>query len=114
MSLVLAFTERAQTDAVTSRAHPTTGELEYQQKIWVYKSGSKFPTEYRIRLPSGVKCYPEGDYAFELQTNIKPDKYGSMSFDGFAPTTLIPVKQPFIDAFNKVSAQIYQQLAAPA
>lgn len=112
--LVKAFIERAQVDAVRSRTIPNTNELEYQQKVWVHKSGSKFPTEYQIRLPAGIKCYPEGDYVFELQTNIKPDKYLGLSFDAFAPTALTPVTAAFLDAYDKLNAQIYQQLNKPA
>lgn len=112
--LVKAFIERAQVDAVRSRTNPNTNELEYQQKIWVHKSGSKFPTEYQIRLPVGIKCYTEGDYVFELQTNIKPDKYLGLSFDAFAPTVLIPVTTQFLEVYDKLNAQIYQHLRPTA
>jgi hypothetical protein len=114
MSLVKVFIERAQVDAIRSRAIPNTGELEYLQKVWVYKAGSRFPTEYQIRLPAGVKLYPEGDYVLDLQTNIKPDKYLGLSFDPFAPAILRPVTPQFIETFDKLSEQLYQQLLHPA
>jgi len=110
MSLVKVSVERSQVDSVRSRTIPNSGELEFQQKIWVYKSGSKFPTEYQIRLPGGIKFYPEGDYVFDLQTNIKPDKYTGLSFDSFAPTTLKQVTPQFLEAFDKFTDQLYQQL----
>ncbi len=112
--LVKASIERSQVDTVRSRTIPNTGELEFQQKIWVYKSGSKFPTEYQIRLPSGTKLYPEGDYVFELQANIKADKYLGMSFDAFAPTVLMLVTPQFLEAFDKADAQLHQLLNKPA
>lgn len=111
MTLVRAFTERAQVDAIRSRKLPNSDEIEFQQKIWVYKSGSKFPTEYQIRLPSGVRMYPEGEYVFDIQTNIQPDKYMGLSFNPFAPITLTPVTAQFIEAFDKLNLQIYQSLA---
>ena len=40
MSLVKVTVERSQVDAVRSRSIPNTGELEYLQKIWIYKTGS--------------------------------------------------------------------------
>jgi len=113
MSLVKVSVERSQVDTVRSRTIPNTGELEFQQKIWVYKSGSKFPTEYQIRLPAGIKFYQEGDYVLELQANIKADKYMGMSFDAFAPTVLTPVTPQFLEMFDKVDAQLYQQLHKP-
>jgi len=110
MSLVKVVVERAQVDAIRSRTIPNTGEIEYLQKVWVYKTGSRFPTEYQIRLPAGVKLYPEGDYVLDLQTNIKPDKYLGLSFDPFAPITLKPVAAQFIEAFDKLNDQLYQQI----
>jgi len=110
MSLVRVFVERAQVDSVRSRTNTNTGELEFQQKIWVHKSGSKFPTEFQVRLPAGRKFWEEGDYVFEIQTNIRPDKYLGLSFDPFSPTVLIPVSAQFIEAFEKNSASIYVQL----
>jgi hypothetical protein len=110
MSLVKVFVERAQVDAVRSRKIPNSDEVEFLQKVWVYKSGSRFPTEYQIRLPAGVRLYPEGDYVLDLQTNVKPDKYLGLSFDPFAPTTLKSVTPQFIEAFDKLSDQLYQQL----
>jgi len=110
MSLVKVSVERAQVDTVRSRTIPNTGEMEFLQKVWVHKSGSKFPTEYQIRLPSGLKFYPEGDYVCDLQMNIRPDKYMGMSFDAFAPTVLTPATPPFLDAFDKLNDQLYQQL----
>ncbi len=113
MPLVKANVERAQVDAVRSRTIPNSSELEFLQKIWVYKSGSKFPTEYQIRLPAGVKCYPEGDYVFELQANIRPDKYAGLSFDAFAPTVLLPAPAQFLELFDKLNDQLHQQLHKP-
>lgn len=110
MSLVKVTVERSQVDAVRTRTIPNSGELEFLQKVWVHKTGSKFPTEYQIRLPAGVKFYPEGDYVCDLQINIKPDKYLGLSFDAFAPTVLKPITAQFIEAFDKVSEQLYQQL----
>jgi len=110
MSLVKVSVERSQVDSVRTRTIANTGELEFQQKIWVYKSGSKFPTEYQIRLPAGIKFYQEGDYVFDLQANIKADKYSGLSFDPFAPTTLKPVTAHFLEAFDKFTDQLYQQL----
>ncbi len=110
MPLVKVSVERPQVDAVRSRAIPNTGEMEFLQKVWVHKFGSKFPTEYQIRLPAGVKCYPEGDYVFELQANIRPDKYAGLSFDAFAPTVLLPATAAFLEAFDKLTEQIYQHL----
>lgn len=114
MPLVKANVERAQADAARSRTIPNSNDLEYLQKIWVYKSGSKHPTEYQIRLPAGVKCYPEGDYVFELQANIRPDKYAGLSFDAFAPTVLTPVTPSFLEAFDKFTDQLYQHLQKQA
>lgn len=114
MPLVKVFVERAQVDTVRSRVIPSTGELEFLQKVWVYKTGSKFPTEYQIRLPAGTKFYPEGDYVLELQANIKPDKYMGLSFDAFAATVLTPVTPQFLEAFDKVDGQLYQQLQKTA
>lgn len=114
MSLVKVSVERPQADSVRSRTIPATGELEHLQKVWVYKPGSKFPTEYQIRLPAGVKAYQEGDYVCDLQANIRPDKYLGMSFDPFAPTVLTPVSPPFLEAFDKLNDQLYQQLRKPA
>ena len=112
MPFVKVSIERAQVDAVRSRVIPNTNnELEYQQKIWIYRSGSKFPTEYAIRLPKGVHGYPEGDYVFDIQTNMKPDKYQGLAFDAFAPTTLTPVTPQFLDVFDKLDAQLQQQVA---
>jgi hypothetical protein len=110
MSLVKVSVERAQVDAIRSRTIPNTGEIEFLQKVWVHKAGSKYPTEYQIRLPAGVKCYPEGDYVFDLQTNIKPDKYLGLSFDAFSPSVLRPVTPQFLEAFDKYSEQLYKQL----
>lgn len=114
MSLVKVSVERAQVDSVRSRAIPNTGEMEFLQKVWVHKSGSKFPTEYQIRLPSGLKFYQEGDYVFDLQANIRPDKYLGMSFDAFAPTVLTQATPQFLELFDKLQAQLYQQLHKPA
>lgn len=114
MTLVRAFIERPQVDAVRSRTNANTGEIEFQQKIWVYKPGSRFPTEYQIRLPAGIKLYPEGEYCFDLQTNIQPDKYHGFSFNAFAPTVLTPVTPQFIEVFDKAQNQLYQLLNKPA
>ena len=111
MSFVKVFIERSQVASVRSRVIPNTNnELEYQQKIWIYCSFSKFPTEYSIRLPKGIQSYAEGDYIFDIQTNMKPDKYKGLSFDPFLSTTLIPVTSQFLEAFDKLDAQISQQL----
>lgn len=110
MSLVKVSVERAQVDTVRTRTIPNTGEMEFLQKVWVYKSGSKFPTEYQIRLPAGLKFYQEGDYVCDLQANIKPDKYMGMSFDAFAPTVLTPVTPQFLESFDKLNDQLYQQV----
>jgi hypothetical protein len=110
MSLVKVFVERLQVDTVRSRKIGDDGELEFLQKIWIYKSGSRFPTQYEIRLPAGIKFYPEGDYVLDLQLNVRPDKYLGLSFDPFAKTVLRPVTTQFIEAFDKVNEQLYQQL----
>lgn len=114
MSLVKVSVERAQVDSVRSRAIPNRAEMEHLQKVWVYKPGSKFPTEYQIRLPSGLNFYQEGDYVCDLQANIRPDKYLGMSFDAFAPTVLFQATPQFLELFDKTQAQLYQQLHKPA
>ena len=114
MSLVKVFVERAQVDKVRSRPNPITGELEFQQKIWVYKSGSRFPIEMEIRLPSGVKFYQEGDYVLDLSTNLAPDKYASPSFAPFSTYSLTPVTPAFLEAFDKLNSQLYDQLKKAA
>ncbi|MGZ6005445.1 MAG: hypothetical protein ACXWLH_04820 [Candidatus Saccharimonadales bacterium] len=93
-----------------SRKHPTTEALEYSQMIWVYKSGSKFPVEFEIRLPNGVQFYQEGDYVMYLDTNLSPDKYKGLSFAPFSTTSLRSVTPAFIESFDKLTQQIDEQL----
>lgn len=110
MSLVKVLIERPQVDAIRSRINPNTGEMEYQQKVWIFKHGTQFPTEYQIRLPVAIKLYPAGDYVFDLQANIRPDKYAGLSVDPFSPTTLTSVTPQFLEAFDKLQTQLYQQI----
>jgi len=110
MSLVKIYIERRQVDQVRVRKNPTTEANEYQQKVWVYKSGSKFPVEFEIRLPAGVQFYQEGDYVCYLDANLAPDKYQGLSFAPFSTTTLRPVTPAFLDAFDKLTLQIEEQL----
>jgi len=110
MSLTKVYVERKQVDQVRSRENPTTKVMEYQQKIWVYKSGSKFPVEFEIRLPHGVQFYQEGDYVTYLDTNLAPDKYQGLSFAPFSTTILRPVSPEFLAAFDKLTLQIEDQL----
>lgn len=111
MPLVKVAVERHQVNEVSTRTNKLTGELEFQQKAWVYKYGSRFPTEYLFRLPPGVKFYPEGDYVMELQANIQPDKYLGMSINPFAPVILISVSADFLAAYDKAIEQVYALLA---
>jgi len=110
MSLTKIYVERKQVDQVRARKNPTTEVMEYQQKIWVYKSGSKFPVEFEIRLPNGTQFYQEGDYVTYLDTNLAPDKYQGLSFAPFSTTTLLPVTAAFLAEFDKLTAQIEEQL----
>jgi hypothetical protein len=110
MSLTKVYVERKQVDQVRSRKNPTTEAMEYQQKAWFYKSGSKFPIEFEIRLPSGVQFYQEGDYVCFLDTNLAPDKYSGLSFAPFSTVTLRAVTAQFLEAFDKLNLQIEEQL----
>lgn len=108
MALAKASIEPGQVQAVRFRKIPKSDQLEYLQNIWVYKLGSRFPTEYQIRLPSGLQFYSEGDYIFDLQANMRPDRYKSLSVDAFAPTVLYPATPEFLKLFDKITEQLYQ------
>ena len=110
MSLVKVYVERRQVDQVRARKNPTTDAMEYQQKAWFYKSGSKFPVEFEIRLPAGVQFYQEGDYVCYLDANLAPDKYQGLSFAPFSTVTLRPVTTAFLESFDKLTVQIEEQL----
>ncbi len=108
MSLVKVSVERAQVDKVRSRKLPNSDELEFQQLVWIYKESSKHPTEYQIRLPSGVKLYPEGDYIADIQANMQPDKYQGMSINPFAATTLVPATPEFLKFYDHLQTQLVE------
>lgn len=112
MSLVKVEVERSQVDSVRTRVFGEGADSRtiYQQKIWVYKSGSKHPTEYEIQLPDGVKLYESGSYVVDLQANMERSKYGSFSFGAFLSTKLYPVNQNFIDNLDKMENALYDQL----
>ncbi len=100
--------ERSQVDSIESRTNPNNGEVEYTQKIWVYKYGSKHPTEYKIRLPSGVKLYPAGDYVLDLQMTMQPSqKYDRFDFDPWARISLKPATPEFLKAFDQLNGVLY-------
>lgn len=110
MSLTKVYVERKQVDQVRARENPTTKAMEYQQKAWFYKSGSKFPVEFEIRLPQGVQFYQEGDYVCYLDTNLAPDKYQGLGFAPFSTVTLRPVTAAFLVEFEKLNLQIDDHL----
>lgn len=112
MSLVKVEIERIQTESVRKR---TFGDAPQQrtiflQKIWMYRSGSKHPTEYEIQLPEGVTSYPSGLYVFDIQATTEPSKYGALSFAGFSSTTLYPVNQNYVDNLDKMENALFEQL----
>jgi len=110
MSIVKVQVERSQVDKARSRKLPYSDELEFQQPVWIYKTSSLHPTEYTVRLPSGVKLYPAGDYVADIQDNMQPDKYGGMSINPFAPLPLIPATPEFFQYFDKLQIQLMEQV----
>ncbi len=109
MSIVKVSVERSQTDKARSRTNAATGEIEYQQPVWVYRTFSKHPTEFVVRLPAGVKLYPEGDYFTDIQANMVADKYQGMSVNPFSPMVLVPATPPFVEFYDKLQAQLVEQ-----
>jgi hypothetical protein len=110
MSFVKVHVERSQVDKVMSRTNKITGELEFQQPVWIYKTSSFHPTEFTIRLPSGVKLYPAGDYVADIQDTMQPDRYGGMSVNPFQPLPLIPATPEFLQYFDKLQVQLLEQV----
>lgn len=96
MSLFKVEIDRNQADTVE---HRVINQVDrYNQKFWLYRSGIKFPAEYVLSLPDGVKVIPEGFYVLDIASELDKARYGSLTITAYPNYKLQPISQ---DAFNK-------------
>lgn len=66
----------------------------YQQKVYVFKEGARYPEIYMFRLPDGQKNYSPGFYELDFNSLVQPDGYCQPSFNSFNGISLQPIDTP--------------------
>jgi hypothetical protein len=76
----------------------------YSQRCWIYKAGSRHPTEYELRMKDGHRGYPEGHYECDFESLISPSRYLSPEFSAFDGFSLISISKEKFDNYYPKSS----------
>lgn len=83
-----------------------------EQRIWIHKPGQPYPENFAITLPDGANPYQAGDYMLDFESMLARGRFDSIGLNDRGGVHLIPVTAAYIQAYEKLTAQMNAQLNA--